>query len=124
MIGFLYVVGIVIHFLIVAYIDAKGSEFFNITARKDTYFKGDRNVDVGMALAGGLLWPVLLICVIVGAAYRGILRLLMREPKRVKEWRCPEFTAASYRAATPCSKRLKSDKQPTCALHNVEMMES
>ena len=61
MIGFLYVVGIVIHFLIVAYIDAKGSEFFNITARKDTYFKGDRNVDVGMALAGGLLWPVLLV---------------------------------------------------------------
>lgn len=120
MIGFLYIVGVVVSFIVFAYFDVKGNVFFGMKPRVD-----ERDTDI-RSMFGGLgclAWPLSLALIVITLFYRGLIALFSREPKKLQVWTCPMIKPATgYRDPIKyCAVKAKSVKRPKCGVHHCDM---
>lgn len=124
MVGFLYIVGVVLSLIVGSYLDARGSKLLGIRGRVDGYSRDP--IDVVPVFAGSFLWPLAVVVLAMVALYRGLIWIFSWEKKEPKAWRCPVHNEAfDYRApVTRCDKRATSLQAPMCKVHKVTMVES
>jgi len=122
MVAFLWLVGVFVSFVALAYFDVKGNAFFNMKPRAEIYDAEFRLMFGGLACA---MWPLALGLLIIVLFYRGLIAIFSRQPKKPKVWSCPMIKpSAGYRDPIErCSVKAKSVKPPKCGKHHCEMVE-
>ena len=117
MLLFLYLVGIVVSFIALAYFDMGGSAFLGWKAHDTDH------ATIGLICVP--FWPLALALALTVGSCRTLAGLFTEPPKKIRGWICPAVRPTpGYREPVErCRTRKKSVSRPRCEKHRCAMVE-